>query len=330
MKLLLKLKSALPCMLALFAIFITGCAATKNHVNNLSFLTYDDLIKANSRESILSRHNSCSWLSVPVQGKHFSQNLDAYGFSKLAFYSQKDCVYMNLEYKGIKESELLSEEAVYTSTDEVWRLCKTDGSERYISAWFAMSESEIKDNAYPLESLVAITDGKAYGEKLLRVKDNKDGTLTFVTESPLESASDVQNVPESWKNASMEYRYTVNAENLELIKLSTYVCTKKEKIPYILETVSYDTLPPVECNEIRTNISALRSKKSEKTDKSRTITAVYDPGTAGEQRYSVTADISYGIKPIIRQGYKLFIDPECTVPYKGTNGLVDVTIYLKK
>ncbi len=327
MKLLLKLKSALPCMLALFAIFITGCAATKNHVNNLSFLTYDDLIKANSREEILSHHKSCSWQSVPVQGKHFSQNLDAYGFSKLAFYSQKDCVYMNLEYKGIKESELLSEEAVYTSTDEVWRLCKADGSERYISAWFAMSESEIKDNAYPLESLVAITDGNSYGEKLLRVKDNKDGTLTFVTESPLESASDVHNIPESWKNATMEYRYTVNSENLELIELSTFVCTKKEKIHYISETVSYDSLPPDQSNDIRTNVSALRSKKSDKT---RTITAVYDPGTAGEQRFSVTADVSYGIKPIIRQGYKLFLDRECTVPYKGTNGLIDVTIYLRK
>ncbi|MCR5289715.1 MAG: hypothetical protein K6E51_06975 [Treponema sp.] len=302
---------------------LIGCASTSSKTADDYAALYSAMVQANTRTQLLSRHNNYSTNTISIHDTHGTLQTQAYGFDRLYHYVQSDAVYEIQDYSSFG-NETTIDEVLYTTTDKYWNIHKADGTEKKIASWYAMTDKEIPDYQESLDFSSPIGDGKDSGEHIVATKDNKNGTMSIVTNAPATSATDIENIPDAWRDATVEYTYLVDTQTLELQKLTVVICTKKERINFIEETVTYDASAPQEYESMRTFAQKDIFKPAEHT---RTVTVVYNPGTSAEERFSKTGNTAYGISPIPRKGYKGYKDPAGTIPFNGSDGKSDVIIY---
>jgi glutaredoxin len=223
------------------------------------------------------------------------------------------------------------EEGLRDKTEEYYLSTGDDGEKVLGKAWYVMSDEEKAErrleNYGSPESFNIISIDKDGNEKVVSTEDNGDGTLTVTTNMPADVCGDCVEVPEEWKDATVEYQYRVNKDNLELYELDAYILSGSERIDFLNEKVTYDVDEPEGYKAFRDYLDQYEKDKSPET---RSIKVIYDPGTDMEETYEMTESLSCSIYPRYREGYSRYSDPEGKTPFQTSDGKRDVTVYCIK
>ena len=312
----------------LFPLLIAGItfstfAKDKATPKNPESVTYADIIKANSKKSLLKRHKN--WKQTTIAAESGALQVQALDYYSRVSYSTSDMMYAEFDYTSL-DTPVKSTKELYTKQDSCWTLFFKDEGSKSIVQWPVMTDKERKSLASNIDT-GSILDGSDLGEVFESIRANEDGSLTMTTTAPAATSTDVRFLPEEWKDARIEYAYTVDADSLELSKLETFIITKNASIKYFTESLDYDVEIPEYHKELK---ELLKKAASNKIENPRTITVVYNPDTKDEERFVRSADISYGVLPLYRDGYKPFKDKEGKEAFSGSDGKSDITIYAIK
>jgi glutaredoxin len=311
------------------ALILGGCG--KETGKGQPTVTYEELGEANSFEATFSRHKSC-FLEKSVAEDESDTAVRAHGLFSTKMYQTPDVFYSDqVFYNEDIPDHRYREEGLRDKTEEYYLSTGDDGEKVLGKAWYVMSDEEKAErrlvNYGSPESFNIIlidTDGN---EKVVSTEDNGDGTLTVTTNMPADVCGDCVEVPEEWKDATVEYQYRVNKDNLELYELDAYILSGSERIDFLNEKVTYDVDEPEGYKAFRDYLDQYEKDKSPET---RSIKVIYDPGTDMEETYEMTESLSCSIYPRYREGYSRYSDPEGKTPFQTSDGKRDVTVYCIK
>ena len=207
--------------------------------------------------------------------------------------------------------------------DGNWFLEEGDDGERAFSrSWFAISDEEREAMEVRPEDLsCAVNPDTTATETLTDVTDNENGTLTVTTRMNAEDtragleAKGVE-ITEEYLDAEKEIVYLVAADTLEILSFTEYFVTGEERSLCNITAVCYDAELPETVAEIQAMKEDYLAGGAEDV---KTITVTYDPGTAAEETFSITAPRDMRVDSYFRDGYgELYSDPEQTVLFDGT------------
>lgn len=293
------------------AVLLTACG--KDQKKDVSSITIDDLIAANTREALLGKYDVVR-VKRTIDGE---EEADRY-YTKDDYYD--DIARMETEDPDIYFMKYLNQHG------ESYRYYyDADGTVQLAYEWYAMSEDEAKTEKWDASSAdIIISKETTKQEKIMSVADNEDGTLTITTELGADALQMVLGeVDEDWEK--LQIVYVVDAETLEIQSSDETVC---------LTDGSHETTTHM---EMETNVKEPEAMgqmmdeaaklQKDTPQNPRTITAIYDPGTEEEYEISFTFDRAYRVMPYIRNGYQMYLDPDGKEPYAGGDGISDVTMY---
>ncbi|MCR5733711.1 MAG: hypothetical protein K6G22_03795 [Lachnospiraceae bacterium] len=292
-------------------------------------VTFEDVAEANSREAVLSRHENFYVVNERDVDEEHEWLADLYGTYDSECFSYPGVAYYRNDYRGI-DYWIDSEDMLFLDSNSYGIRTYSDGREDYTKDWYVMSDEEKKD--YYLhpddEDIAPVCVTEYVDEKYISTEDNGDGTLTVITETAdADALGYTDEFPEEWENATLEFRYCVDKDSLELLKLETYICNENEKVKLQTSVTTYDVEVPERCTLLMD--FADRVENTEMTNP-RTVTYIYDPGTEDEKSYTITADDYYIIDAWVKDGYQIFDDPEGTIHHEFTGVLEDYTGYVLK
>lgn len=311
------------------ALILGGCG--KETGKGQPTVTCEELGEANSYKSTFSRHKNC--ISEKAVAEDESDTAArAHGLFSTKMYHSPDVFYSDqvFYYEDIPDHRY-REEGLRDKTEEYYLSTGDDGEEVLGKAWYVMSDEEKAErrleNYGSPESFNIISIDKDGNEKVVSTEDNGDGTLTVTTNMPADVCGDCVEVPEEWKDATVEYQYRVNKDNLELYELDAYILSGSERIDFLNEKVTYDVDEPEGYKAFRDYLDQYEKDKSPET---RSLKVIYDPGTDKEETFETTESLSCLIYPRFREGYSRYGDPEGKTPFQSSDGKSDVTIYCIK
>ncbi|WP_036609945.1 hypothetical protein [Oribacterium sp. P6A1] len=291
-------------------------------------LTLEDLSEANSLDKIFSNHKN--WASeVKVSEDNSNMAVKAYGLYGFKVYSENGVTCFEsdfLDEDGVShnlQSSIFNGETDYYLDPEDDKLMTV--------GWYVMSDDEKKDvliskYAHP-DCFVPFVYIEEAGETIDSIQDNDDGTLTLITLSPVEKATEVINLPAELKGGDARYTYTIDKDTLEVTAIVIEIVVGEETYDLMTEKIFYDVEPP----EVYDNMCELvYSFKNDPPKNPKTLTVIYDPDTDDEESFRITVDSDYRISTAIREGYSLYKDPKGNVPFEGSDGKSDVTMFAIK
>jgi hypothetical protein len=301
----------------------TVYAKEKASAKSADSVTFADIIKANSKPSLMKNHKNwkAEW-KTPEGGVIQAKAMD---YNSCTLYMNSKMAYLEYDLTDVRTEKKGTEE-LHTKNQVFYYDLHYDGSKTANYEWLILPEQEIAKIDY-IGNWGLIYDGSDYGEEYKSITDNKDGTLTMLSIAPAAKMSDVRVLPDEWKDAQIEYNCIVDSNTLEQIKLYAYIITKTERILYFTETIEYDVKFPENSKNMEKMLKFINGQKFKN---SRNITIITDPGTPSEKIYKRKADVSFKVYPIFPDGYSVFADKEGKEPYKGSDGKRDVTIYAIK
>ncbi len=259
--------------------------------------TFEKLYQVNSRDAVFAQHKN---FQLKTTVTDVGKNLGMYNNT---VYSEKDCFYTEDDYSSGTVS--LFYDTFYSGSTLYYRKRLDAASEMYVN-WYAMTEAEKKEALPSMEDAVFVNDGRSYGEKLISVVSNGDGTVTVLTGLPIENAPDFDmGVPEKWKGATLEYVSVLNAQSLELIRSSTSVVATTEKVLLYSQEITFDVERSERFDSLKAFAEKIENNNFNPTNK---ITAYYNYGTAQEEKYEFQRDSSFKIWLFTRDGYDAFKD----------------------
>ena len=259
------------------------------------------MLAANSKEAVLSRHESISCtLERPFAGD-------------FSFYCDRE-IYLEAD----------QDKVFVVENGEVWYDLNPGGEEKKpATSFYAMPDAERDAQlaAIPLPTLDVNTTPE---EEVQSVTENKDGTLTVVTRLSADRLAarlerTEESFPDEYLGNPAETVYTLDAGTLEILSVVDSVLVGSEKIIYSNETAVYDVSRPEYFDRIR----ALRDEfGTAQEDHMRTLTVIYDAGTEAEETYTISVNENLLFSPYLKDGYT----EERREVTEG-NGAGDVTIW---
>ena len=288
------------CLLASCA----GCAGGSKEK-----ITMQKLMAVNSREKLLSMHQN-----------YACTHESAYG-ARSEFFVEKDYVFV----------DFLNGTAVKTDGTEEW-YCIDDnmkqGKSPIAYRWYAMGDEEKAKRQFDVRDYKNLFDPVVSPQETI-VGQKAEGDVLAVT-TLLETEKIYQDTPaESFPEAvrasdHVKSVYRVDRKTLELRSITCSTLTGETEAPYYTLEVSYDAPQPSRLSKLlEVEGKAVDAPQEEK----QTFTVVYDPGTAKEERYSVSLPKGQPLLLEHREGYELYSDPAKTRLFDGNVGTEDVTIY---
>lgn len=297
------------------------------HSQSKANVTLKQVLEANKRQAIAARHKNWHIYIVPANSLKKSEQVKAYGCFSYMAYNEPDMMYFEEQSEGMKIPGVQWETGLYTRNETYWNDYNADGTESLSIQWFAMTPEEKKKQTKGLDDFSIVEYSEGCGEVAVSAVDNGDGTILFTTNAPASQVGDIWNLPSKWKKLTVEYKYLLDAKTLECKSIDANILTKKGKIEYFSEEINYD----IDYSG-NPNLKKLRDfeKKvlAQKPQKPRTATIIYNPGTSKEETFTKTSDMSYQVYMHFRNGYKAFDNPELTVPFTGSKGRDNFTVYL--
>ena len=285
--------------------------------------TFEKMYQVNSRDAVFARHKNFQLkTTIADAGK-------ALGMYSNTVYSEKDCFYTEDDYSSGTVS--LFYDTFYSGSTLYYRKRLDVASEMYVNC-YAMTEAEKKEALPDVGDAVFVNDGRSYGEKLISVVSNGDGTVTVLTGLPIENAPDFDSgVPEKWKGATVEYVSVLNAQSLELIRSSTSVVATTERILLYSQEITFDVEPSENFVSLKAFAEKIENNNFNPTNK---ITVYYNYGTAQQEKYEFQRDGSFKIWLFSRDDYSVFKDVAGTEPIENfeeyNTDAAEISLYLVK
>jgi len=291
--------SALLALLLILCLQATCCCA-ETPETSMPF-SIEAMLAANSKEMVLSRHESISCtLERPFAGD-------------FSFYCDRE-IYLEAD----------PEKTFMVESGESWYDLNPGGEKKKpATIFFAMPDAE-RDAliaATPIPTLDVYTTME---EEVQSVTENEDGTLTVVTRLSADQLAarierNEESFPDEFLGNPAETVYTLDAGTLEVLSIIDSVLVGGEKIIYSNETAVYDASRP-ECYD---RICALRNEfGAAEEGHMRTVTVIYDAGTEAEEIYTFNVNESVLVSPHLKDGYS----EERRESFEG-NGLGNLTIW---
>lgn len=291
--------SALLVLLLIMCLQAACCCAEASETP--ASFSIEAMLAANSKETVLSRHESISCtIKRPFAGD-------------FSFYCDRE-VFLEAE----------TDQTILIGGGEVWYDLNPDGEEKKPAIIFYAIPDAERDALITAIPLPTLDDYSTPEEELQSVTDNRDGTLTVVTRLSADQLAarierNRERFPEEYLGNPAETVYTLDAETLEVLALVDSVVVGDEKIVYSDETVEYDVSRP----EGFDRILALRDEfGAVEEGHMRTLTVIYDAGTEAEEVYTLQINDSVLASPYLKDGYT----EERRESVDG-NGLGDLTIW---
>ena len=275
-----------------------------------SEVTFKDIVEANSADAAFSRHkNYFSETFIAQDG--LDQNIKAYGMYGFTCYAEPGLKFYDRDYydettsdNHFRDNALLEETGSFYSWDE-------NGKKIYSKAWYAMSDEERAEKIIVLGNNPdrdIIENDEECGEHTVSSKDNGDGTLTVMTNAPIDrNGVDFSEVPDEWRGKDAEYHYIVDRNTLEIKEIDVYILTDDGPADYLTQIVTYDVEKPKGIAEMQEHADYMDSGNYENPRK---ITVIYDPGSEKEEIFETTADKSFKVTVWVRDGYGKYGDSE--------------------
>lgn len=288
---------------------------------------YKKMIQANSRPALSKNHKNWRIQVIPAGNKKKSEQVKAYGAYSYMSYNEADLMYFEHNTAGMNVPDVDVETGLYTRSGDYFCDYKTDGSEVFKLRWYTMSPEQKKLQAKVLDDFALLEDGQNYGEVFISSEDNGDGSITITTNAPASEAIDITHLPKKWKKLTVEYKYLLDAKSLECQRLDVSILTKKGKLDYIQEVIEYDINYSGNPN-MEKLLNFEKRVLSENPENPRKATIIYNPGKPDEEIYTKVSDMSYLVFMYFKNGYSAFEDPELTIPFSGSKGRAEFTVYL--
>ena len=300
---------------------MTGCAGTSENAGNDSAdITIEAIVQANSRDSILSRHDN---VMNTIEG---------------------DYIYTTQMYVSSDYGYDLSSEGVQRLVDadgHNWQYADVDGTKYLAYMWFVMDDEELSEQTghFTMDNYSApvINENTTSKETIEDVKDNGDGTLTVTTLVKAEDSAefyksesedlDVE-YPEEYYTNDKQCVYIINSDSLEIVSCEESLLTEDGEEFVDRYTVVYDTEPT---GDLADMIALAEEFNSEKPEDPKNLTIIYDYGTDSEQTYKLTTDQKFKVMIYLKDGYKqLYDDPEGQIIHESGSAKSDITMYTFK
>ena len=287
---------------------LTACGGTKAPAANTPSVTIEDMIAANSTETIFSKYSNV--LEKYVEGYEFDRHL-IYRYMSYDLY-----------WEDYAARELLVDDS------ENWGIYKYPDDEFLCIYWFAMSDED-KDAmmAHPEDVFPPVLAKYTEYEVVTDVKDNGDGTLSVTTlldaEHETESMKE-KGFPEELYNNEMESYYIVDKDTL-LVKTAKYMLLTPEG-PVLENYIEYeyDAEMPDDMKDMVAGVEAYKAEMNDSSTRRKVFTIIYDEGPDKEESYSITTGYDQVIGIIPKSGY---IDDEETTEYSYAD---DGTLYVTR
>ncbi|MCR4656915.1 MAG: hypothetical protein K5770_11890 [Lachnospiraceae bacterium] len=287
-------------------------------------VSYQDLMGANSLDSIFSRHGSISVTATVAEDENAGPKSVAYGCNGFRAYIGPDFTYYSIDYRGFGLGYDFRDVLYKEASEGAWRSRNENGEEVTYMDYYAVSDEEKSEYLPDRNEYSVLTDYSEMGEKIVSEYDNEDGTLTVVTEAGTGIYLDEGSMPEGWKDRTMETRYTVDAETFEVTGITVTVLCDGEKEDYMDQKVSYDEEEPEDSISLRAFNTEMRTKEPETPG---ILAVIYDPGTQEEQIFTKTVDTSVKLSVYVREGYSITEAPQGTIlPGDGAQN-ADIILY---
>ena len=295
---------------------------------DLDSITLEKIGEANSRDAVFSRHENFATTVELLENDSDVVNADLYGVERYSMYSIKDEEYFDQSYFDADGSHV-REEQILTRENQVYKTFIEDDEPYYTYSWLVAENADELPALWRVDYFAPASFPEGSDEKLLKVEDNSDGTITAYTSSSLPATPEVQSVPKDLENANMEYSYVLDSKTLEVEKITVNVVNDEKVIPFFEQVTQYDVEEPEAYKELSDNLKNTKIVASDGDD-SKNITIIYDPGTDQEETYQQSFIKDFKIAMILKDGYGRYTDPEGKEPYKGSDGKSDLTIYALK
>ena len=271
-----------------------------------SGITIEQLVQANSFDTVFSRHNSVAVYYVDTNSEESYQ----YHTRDMVYYSQYS--YLNIQ-------------------DREWYVFDTPEGTAVYFMWYIMSDEEKAQEANARTDLSPILSEELTLEMevVKEVVDNGGGTLTITTEASeedtlkmLELTGDI--LPAGLNDAVFQCVYTVDAETLEIRMQREHYAANGKTYLTSMQTYEYDAWIP---DDVAAYVKKIDAFCNERSENQSVVTVVYDAGTKAEESFSCRIGDGIGCYFHLRDGYdELYNDRTLNSPYTGDpNG--DVTIY---
>ena len=293
---------------------------------------YRNMIKANSYDGTFARRTNYFQTMEYGPGAAFIQ-IGEDGSRTYFYLNKNDGYYYSTSNLSLDADAASFEDVIYTPTGSYVHERK-DGADKdkWSVDWYVMSDTERAMYLPDVKQLSIIVDGRSQGERIVSVKDNGDGTRTAVTVMPIEYFPVLAGlVPNEWKGASMEFTYLLDATTYEVEEVTSTVIVNGERILLYKQLYSYN----VEESARYALLKAFATKVEKKDfTVTKTITAFYDYGTAGQEKFEYGRDASFSIGMILRDGYEPYKDAAGTKTFAEGERIdsteEDITVYLFK
>ena len=270
---------------------------------DISKITIDDVVKANSYETLLSRHKNWSMVTN-IKSDDSLNGVKLSGKYGESFYVEKDCLYYDVDaYKNDGDHHL--KQYVLSNNLNSYYF---SGDLKMGIYFFAMPDGEKKEKRNKLNicpesaGLFVYNENEVYGS----IKDNGDGTLTLSTHANLIDTYNPKMIPEEWKDAKKELTYILNKDNLEVQKTTTVIVSGEKTYDFESIEYSFDTDKPEPASKL---LDMTKEYESGTPKDPMSVKIVYNSGTDKEETFSTTFDKAVSIRFITRDGYSLFADP---------------------
>ena len=281
--------------------------------------TLDQLAAVNTVERALENHENC-YVTVNLKGE------DYWGTGT---YQDNDMYFR--EYFGASQENYQS--TIYFDGQR-WHLrYDEEGKPDLTFDWLVMSDAEKYENIFKPDRTVIWYDSEIYDrETVIDITEEDNGTITIHTrnsDGEVQAMTDKYNLHNTkYWFATLEHEYTFNRETLELEYDKNYIGLQNGKrYIYYTTLVQYDVLPP---DYMKMTKATVEMTVNDDEAVNRTLTAVYDYGTAKEETFTIQYNGKYRVNVIGRDGYTAYTDTSRQNVFDGNVPYSDFTIYYFK
>ena len=246
-------------------------------------LTIEDMINANSAESLFSNHKN-----VLI---HFDGGYDIYVKN----------IYRSYEYywQEYDDREFL------VDSENNWMRFKDNGDFCY--DFYAVPEEELPYYKwYTSDFIKPLLVQSTSAETITDLSLDSEGKIHVRTILDAETATEQlisDGLPEELQGYEIESFYVLDAETLELLEAESYILTEGEKTLDVKQSYEYDVdYPDLMKEEIAMAEEYAASLKKE-PEHPKVVTIVYDAGTEKETSYSITIEQGRKIRYFLLDGY---------------------------
>lgn len=285
-----------------------------NVVSDIPLVSFEDLLKANSHDTVFARHSSFTNTQI-THGETAAKYTGSWQFTQ---YCVPDKIYESaVMYDSNALDHKLDKRGYYTETNEFY---KEYGNNPVIFfKWYAMTEAEelkLREGAWSLPSTSApLNTYDGNDEHTMHVsRTNNELIITTQMTMPFNAV---------FNSSLVETVYRVDAKSLELRRADAYFISGNDRQHFLTQDVEYDKYMPFMMDDV---LSFADKYMSGVFENPYTVSIVYND----EESYSVTCDKSEPYEVSYRMGYRLYYDKEGKELVDYIPSGKDITVYALK